>query len=1006
MTLTCPGTPNPSGTPESFMDTMLVNGTAYPKVTVDPAAYRMQILSAGNDRAVNLQLYVAEPLSLAVTNPGSGYTSAPTVAFSGGAGGGTGAAATATVSGGAITDILVTGVGAGYTSAPLVTITGDGTGAAAFATIDPIVGQVNAIVVTSGGTGYTTATVTLSGGGAITNATATALIAPAGTVLSITVTNPGSAPWTAAPTVTLTGGAGTGATAIASVNTEFKMVDAVAHTAQSPLPLCAAGAAINPVTGLPRNCWPSVWPTDMREGGVPDPLTAGPPFVQIGTEGGLLSAPVVIPSTPVGFEFNRRSITVLNIFTHGLLLGPAERADAVVDFTAFAGKTLILYNDAPAPVPAFDPRIDYFTGDADQTLSGGAPSTLPGYGPNTRTIMQINVAASRATPQATAFSLATLQAQMPNIFVAATSGPGEKIIVPQMAYPAGNGGSTRNTYVNIFDTSLSFFGGGPVGGLTLVKGGIGYTSTPSVTLTGGGGAGATATAAISAPVGSVTVNSGGSYTIPPNVVFTGGGGTGAAATARLRPVSLTSITVPGGGRGSGYTSAPTVTIAPPGCIFSLTCQQATATANISGGQVISVTLVNRGAGYTSVPAVTISGGGGTGARATAVLPASPIASIVVTAGGSGYTSAPAVSFSGGAATATAVLGPGRVTGVTLTAGGTGYTTPPTVTVAAPVGCVRSNTCLPANVVATGTTIPLIPKAIHELFTLDYGRMNAVLGVELPFTNFLTQTTIPYAYVDPPTEMFKDGEVQIWKITHNGVDTHFMHFHLFNVQVLNRVGWDGAVKPPDANELSWKDTVRMNPLEDIIVALRPLKQTLPWDLPNSVRLLDVTKPAGVSLPNQFTNVDPTNQPAVVTNDLTNFGWEYVWHCHILGHEENDMMRAMVLAVPPRVPTAAPVPAAVVGSNIVLNWRDASLNETGFTIQRATNAAFTTGLTSYVVGPGVQTFTNTGTAQGTTYWYRVIANNRVGYTKTYAVPGYPNFSADSAPLLLTPSGIVRP
>ena len=27
-------------------------------------------------------------------------------------------------------------------------------------------------------------------------------------------------------------------------------------------------------------------------------------------------------------------------------------------------------------------------------------------------------------------------------------------------------------------------------------------------------------------------------------------------------------------------------------------------------------------------------------------------------------------------------------------------------------------------------------------------------------------------------------------------------------------------------------------------------------------------------------------------MTNFGWEYVWHCHILGHEENDMMRPIV------------------------------------------------------------------------------------------------------------------
>jgi FtsP/CotA-like multicopper oxidase with cupredoxin domain len=30
-------------------------------------------------------------------------------------------------------------------------------------------------------------------------------------------------------------------------------------------------------------------------------------------------------------------------------------------------------------------------------------------------------------------------------------------------------------------------------------------------------------------------------------------------------------------------------------------------------------------------------------------------------------------------------------------------------------------------------------------------------------------------------------------------------------------------------------------------------------------------------------------------MINFGWEYVWHCHILGHEENDMMRPIVFQV---------------------------------------------------------------------------------------------------------------
>ena len=38
------------------------------------------------------------------------------------------------------------------------------------------------------------------------------------------------------------------------------------------------------------------WPTDGRDGGVPDPATAGPAMIQIGTEGGFLPAPVVLPN--------------------------------------------------------------------------------------------------------------------------------------------------------------------------------------------------------------------------------------------------------------------------------------------------------------------------------------------------------------------------------------------------------------------------------------------------------------------------------------------------------------------------------------------------------------------------------------------------------------------------------------------------------------------------------------------------------------------------------------
>jgi FtsP/CotA-like multicopper oxidase with cupredoxin domain len=468
------------------------------------------------------------------------------------------------------------------------------------------------------------------------------------------------------------------------------------------------GTEVPMVTAAPNSGLPTRWPTDGRDGGVPDPLAAGPSFIQIGTEGGLLPKVAVIPPTPVGYEYGRRSITVLNVFNHSLLLGPAERADVIVDFSAFAGKTLILYNDAPAPVPAFDSRIDYYTGDPDQVTTGGAPTTLPGYGPNTRTIMQIAVDGS--APNAVPFTLAGVQAALPAIFSASNATTPLQAIVPEPTYPVASGGNAATaTYGRISDNSITF--------------------TP-------------------------------------------------------------------------------------------------------------------------------------------------------------------------------------------------------LKAAAPL------------------TINYEQKAIQELFTLDYGRMNATLGTELPLTNFLVQTTLPFGYAEWATEIIQDSKdptvlPQLWKITHNGVDTHFIHFHLFNVQVVNRVGWDGAVKPPDANELGWKDTVRMNPLEDIVVALQPVSQTLPFPLPDSIRSMDPTMPDGVVDP-MISGIDPATGNAIpgglgTTNAKINFGQEYVWHCHILGHEENDMMRPMIFQVAPPAPSAFSAVRAVSG-NVTLTWTDNSASESGFNLQRDTDPLF--------------------------------------------------------------------
>ena len=320
------------------------------------------------------------------------------------------------------------------------------------------------------------------------------------------------------------------------------------------------------------------------------------------------------------------------------------------------------------------------------------------------------------------------------------------------------------------------------------------------------------------------------------------------------------------------------------------------------------------------------------------------------------------------------------------------------------------------------TMPLQPKAIQELFELDYGRMNATLGIELPFTNFNNQTTIPLGYSEPATEILTDGSTQLWKITHNGVDTHPVHFHLYDVQIVNRVGWDGAVRFPEANELGWKETVRMKPLEDIVVAFRPISPRLPFTLGNSLRSIDPTKDAiarvsvtdlGAGAPNQGNLgnqilVSNSNgvlgaTPALDTAGAGyDYGWEYVWHCHILGHEENDFMRAVVLNVATSVPTAAAGLTAtingVAANRADLVWTDNATNETGFSIQRSPY-----GLGTFVeVGtavPDSRSFSDYSLTPSTAYDYQVVAYNQAGNASAS------NIAFVNAPASIQVSGAVN-
>ena len=487
---------------------------------------------------------------------------------------------------------------------------------------------------------------------------------------------------------------------------------------------------------------PVVFPTPVHNAS-----TNGPDWVQIGSEGGFLPAPVVVDgqqettwiTDPTRFD-------VGNVDKHSLLLAPAERADVVVDFRKFAGKTLILYNDAPAAFPARVPSYDYYTGAPDLSPNG-APCILPGYGPNTRTIMRVKIAA--AAPAA-AFNVTKLR----NAFSHKTDGSGvfessqHPIIVGQQAYNSAYGTS------------------------------------------------------------------------------------------------------------------------------------------FSGGQRLQRRR-EHAADLRRVPARQRHGD------------------------------------------------------------------------------LRLQHAQEAD---RQEHLAVQPKAIHDEMnstTFDeFGRMQANLGIEAqPPTPGLQNVTL-YPYVNPVTEIIDgtnlpkatcsttrtatrwttsrstpisdagDG-TQIWRVTHNGVDTHPIHFHLYDVQVLNRVTWDNIIIPPDKEELGWKETVRMAPLEDTIVALRPLVPELPWEIPNSIRNLNPMDPAGST--KLFFNVDVQGKPLAnpITNQLINKGWGYVWHCHILSHEEMDMMRPQTSRCRRwSPPTSSPHPAAAAPTRrSSLTWDDNSITETAFVVQRS-------------------------------------------------------------------------
>ena len=196
----------------------------------------------------------------------------------------------------------------------------------------------------------------------------------------------------------------------------------------------------------------------------------------------------------------------------------------------------------------------------------------------------------------------------------------------------------------------------------------------------------------------------------------------------------------------------------------------------------------------------------------------------------------------------------------------------------------------------GETFTYVPTTqeltLNEAFDL-YGRLEQLVGTNV--LNPITGVGFGRAYLDPPTEVVKYKTIQIWNIYNLTADAHPMHFHLFNVMVLRRRPfrvnqfngipiWTGLGVGPDPNETGWKETVKMYPGTCTTVAV-----LVEDPMPAALYPRDANGRPTVTVNGAFTGTVPVS-PRLTSMGIT--GDEYVWHCHILEHEEHDMMRPLV------------------------------------------------------------------------------------------------------------------
>jgi spore coat protein A len=154
--------------------------------------------------------------------------------------------------------------------------------------------------------------------------------------------------------------------------------------------------------------------------------------------------------------------------------------------------------------------------------------------------------------------------------------------------------------------------------------------------------------------------------------------------------------------------------------------------------------------------------------------------------------------------------------------------------------------------------------------------------------FTTMTFNAVPFYAPSQDFIETGSTEIWEYINPNHDAHPMHVHLVNFQVLNRQPIDAAGYQADYEK--WISGGR-KPEELPVLANYFTGPPTPPDPDEALSKKDTVK----AYPEMVTRIiiqdfDPPTDPiAGIPGSGTELPATYIHHCHILEHEDDDLMR---------------------------------------------------------------------------------------------------------------------